>query len=300
MYMILVASDSNRAITGDQLEQVQKIVELRGLFRWLAPGQAVELSLVETPTPSQHRLLKDFFADDRIDCFMVSAEHPRRKKMLVCDMDSTIVKGETLDNLAKNIGLKEKIASITSRTMAGELDFCQSLRERLALLEGLPESLLEKELTRLRYTEGAWELVNTMARAGAHCILVSGGFTCFTRVVAEQLGFHHHHGNSLLFAQGRMTGKVEEPVLNRNAKYQFLKQYCQKLDIDPKEVLAVGDGANDLDMLQAAGLGVGFHPKPFLRERVENSILYGDLRALLYIQGFTLSEIAEKQENFSC
>lgn len=295
--LTLVASDEKRPLLPAHLEWVFRFVPVEGAGKWLAPERAVELVLGEKPSPAQRRQLERVFSAERIDTFVVSAGQPRRKKMLVCDMDSTVVDGETLDDLAASVGLKEKIAAITRKAMAGELDFPGALRARVAMLEGMPESAVDAELARLRYIKGAWELVRTMAGSGAHCILVSGGFTCFTEVVAKELGFQYHHGNELLFVEGIATGRVSEPILHRHAKSEIMEQYRQRFGLRPEEILAVGDGANDLDMLQAAGLGVGFHPKDFLRERVENSILYGDLTALLYLQGFSRSEFVKKENH---
>ncbi len=258
---------------------------------WLAEGQAVELSLPHYPSPKQYTWLNNFLSKKKIDSFLLPFRQPRKKKLLLCDMDSTVVIGETLDNLAASIGIKEEIATITSRAMAGELNFREALQQRVAMLRGMPENAVEDEIARIKYTPGAKELVQTMTANGAHCVLVSGGFTCFTTAVAQELGFHYHHGNALLFENGVATGEVMPPILNRTAKKELLNRYAERFNLHKDEILAVGDGANDLEMLQAAGLGVGFHPKIFLQKQIQHSIRYSDLKSLLYLQGFSQQEI---------
>ncbi len=258
---------------------------------WLSLQEAVEFSLPRYPSAKQHKWLTEFFSGEGIDFFIVCQAERRPKRLLLCDMDSTVVIGETLDNLAASIGQKEKIAAITSRAMAGELDFREALQQRVAMLRGMPESAVAEEITRIRFTSGARELVQTMAAYGACCVLVSGGFTCFTEAVAKELGFHYHHGNTLLFDNGVATGEVMPPILNHTAKKAFLDKYVKELNLHKEEIMAVGDGANDLEMLQAAGLGVGFHPKIFLQKQIQHSIRYSDLKSLLYLQGFSQQEI---------
>ncbi len=236
-FLIVVAEDG-REVTSDHLAKIGAKLSAAS-SRWLAPGQAVEFSLSHSPNQDQCQWLAAFLEKDRIDFFILPRQTRRRKKLLLCDMDSTIVRGETLDDLAARVGKKKEIAAITRRAMAGELDFDDAFCQRIAMLGGTPISAITAEIDRLQYTPGARELVQTMAAYGARCVLVSGGLTHFTE----------------------------------------------------DDVIAVGDGANDLEMLQAAGLGVGFHPKAFLRKQVENSILYGNLKTLLYIQGFSQKEI---------
>jgi phosphoserine phosphatase len=253
---------------------------------WLSPGKAADLQLSARPDRHARAAIEHFLAEDRIDFFVVADGPARKKKLLVADMDSTMVVGETLDELAAQCGLEEEIAAITARAMAGELDFQEALRVRVALLKGLPEMALQTTLAAIQPMAGAEKLVTTMRTHGAFCVLASGGFSCFTAPVAARLGFQVSHGNLLEVREGRLTGKVREPILDHQSKLSFLQQYQTACNLDTAETLAVGDGANDLAMISAAGLGVGYHPKLFLKKRIENSILYGDLTALLYAQGY--------------
>ncbi len=214
----------------------------------------------------------------------------RRKKLLLADMDSTIVTTETLDELAAEAGLKERIAEITARAMNGELDFKTALRERVAMLKGLPEAALERTWATTELMPGARELVATMRAAGAHAALVSGGFTFFTGRVAALLGFDEHHSNTLEIAAGVLAGTVAEPILDRDSKLAQLKRLATEKRLGLIETLTVGDGANDLPMLLAAGLGVAFRAKPSVQAQARARVNHGDLTALLFAQGFRRAE----------
>lgn len=215
-----------------------------------------------------------------------------RKRVLVADMESTIIEQEMLDELAGEIGLRDKVAAITERAMRGELKFEAALNERVALLEGLDSSILDRLAeARITLMPGARTLIATMKANGAYCALVSGGFTCFTSVIAEKLGFDEHQANTLEIVDGKLTGRVVPPILGREAKLEALQRIARQRGVDPAHTLAVGDGANDLDMLAAAGLGVAFRAKPKVREAVARTeggamVTYGDLTALLYLQGY--------------
>jgi phosphoserine phosphatase len=286
---VLVASTNERTLRIEHLERAAYICGSNGAsFTWIKEGKGADLILGSKPTREQREELEEMLSADRIDSFVIPEGTARKKKLLVSDMDNTMVVGETLDDLAAACGLKEQIAEITTRAMSGDLDFPTALRTRIAMLKGLRESTLKETFKKITYMEGAETLVTTMNSYGATCVLVSGGFTSFTGPVAENLGFHAHHGNVLEIEEGALTGQVCGPILDHRSKLQYLRQYMSDYSLSPEDVLAVGDGANDLDMIQAAGLGVGFHPKPYLKERVENSILYGDLSALLYVQGYIL------------
>jgi phosphoserine phosphatase len=252
---------------------------------WLSDGRAFDLPFSEAALAAARGIDGDI---------NVVARAGRRKKLLVADMDSTIIGCECLDELADQAGLKPQIAAITERAMLGEIEFAPALRERVALLTGLPLAALERTWReRVRLNPGAKALVTTMKRHGARTLLVSGGFTYFTARVAAEAGFDEDRANVLLDDGAMLTGKVREPVLGREAKLQALESEAARLGIDPADALAVGDGANDLDMIRRAGLGVAFHAKPVVAEAAAARVGRGDLRSLLYLQGYRDSEIVD-------
>ncbi len=211
----------------------------------------------------------------------------RRARLLVADMDSTVISVECLDELADYAGKKAEIAAITEEAMQGRLEFGQALHARVAMLAGLDESALETCFSeRVRLNPGARVLVHTMAAHGAHCALVSGGFTFFTQRVAALAGFHSHRGNLLGISGGRLTGAVEGPILGRAAKSEALGELSLQFSIDPVDIMAIGDGANDADMVAAAGLGIAFYAKPALEQVANARIRHTDLRAALFFQGY--------------
>lgn len=214
----------------------------------------------------------------------------RKKRLLIADMDSTIVTGETLDELADFAGVKDHVAAITTRAMNGELDFEAALDERVGLLDGMSVDMLAEAWKRVEYTGGARELVATMRANGAFAALVSGGFDFFTGAVRAELGFDFDQANVLLTKDGKLTGKVQKPVLDRQAKVDALESLSAKMDITPAEAIAVGDGANDLQMLSLAGTGVAFHAKPSVQAQARIRINHGDLSALLFLQGYTRAD----------
>lgn len=223
-----------------------------------------------------------------VDIFM-TRPRGRRKAVLVADMDSTILTAETLDELADHAGLKDKIAAITARAMNGELDFHEAVRERVGLLKGLKLSALEETCKALEYSPGARTLVATMNAFGATTALVSGGFTVFSARVAADLGFTLHRANTLLDDGMTLTGDVAEPILDKNAKLAMLEELAASRSVKLTATLAVGDGANDLPMLKAAGLGVAYHAKPVVAAEVTNHIVHTDLTSLLFAQGYPAS-----------
>ncbi len=215
----------------------------------------------------------------------------RAKGLLIADMDSTMIGQECIDELAAELGLKEKIAAITERAMRGEIAFEPALRERVGLLAGLPASVVAKVIAeRIRITPGAIELVRTMRANGAYTALVSGGFTVFTGPISKMIGFHEHRSNLLIEADGKLAGTVAEPILGQDAKKASLLELAAEKKVPMDLTLAVGDGANDLAMIEASGLGVAYHAKPKVAAAAHARIDHGDLTALLYIQGYRHGE----------
>ncbi|HKW53429.1 MAG TPA: phosphoserine phosphatase SerB [Stellaceae bacterium] len=215
----------------------------------------------------------------------------RRKLLLLADMESTIIANEMLDELADLLGLKAEVALITRRAMNDEIDFAVALRERVALLKGLPESALTEAGQRIRVTPGAGELVATMRANGAYAALVSGGFRVYSARIRDALGFDLDVANELIIADGKLAGTVAEPILGRDAKLQTLKRLAVERTLPLAATLAVGDGANDIAMIEAAGLGIAYHARPAVAARVRRSIEHNDLTALLYAQGYSEAEI---------
>lgn len=215
----------------------------------------------------------------------------RRKKLLISDMDSTMIEQECIDELADYLGIKVRVATITERAMNGELDFKDALRERVGLLAGLPESALDEVYaTRIKIMPGAHTLVATMKHHGAYCLLVSGGFTFFTSRIAAAIGFDDDHANQLEFIDGKLSGKVVEPILDKHAKVKSLEDACAQHQLALSQTLAIGDGANDLPMLQQSGLGVAYHAKPVVQQSAKAAINHNDLSAALYLQGYAYDE----------
>ena len=259
-------------------------------LHWLSPGEAAEFGIKSVPS-NQWEIWSELQSNE-VD-LVVQPEECRRKRMLLADMDSTSVEQECIDELALEAGVGDGVRQITSRAMNGELNFESALRERVALLKGLSESVIGKVLEeRITFMPGARELVATIRARGAYTALVSGGFTAFTSQIAAELGFDEHRSNRLLVNDGSLTGKVAEPILGRDAKVAALNDMAQKLGIDVSDAIAVGDGANDLGMLGCAGTGVALHAKPSVAAKCDVRINHGDLTALLFLQGIFRDEFA--------
>jgi phosphoserine phosphatase len=261
---------------------------------WLAPDIACDIAFAGAPPPLARAAVAAALAYRPIDLHAQPAAG-RRKRLLVADMDSTIVTSETLDELAEHAGVKEQIAAITRRSMNGEIDFAAALRERVAMIAGLPVDALAATLARTELTAGAVALVRTMRAAGAHTALVSGGFRYFTRSIAARCGFDEEAANDLVVAEGRLTGAVVEPILTRDTKLETLRRLAAARGLAPDDTLAVGDGANDLPMLVAAGLGVAFRAKPIVAAAAGCRVDHGDLTALLYLQGYRQAELVGEE-----
>jgi phosphoserine phosphatase len=267
-----------------------------GEVSWLAPyDRACDLPFAQLAPKPAHDIARATLADLPIDFHAQPAEN-RRKRLLIADMDSTIVTVETLDELAEEAGLKDVIAEITRRAMRGEIDFPQALVERVAMLADLPEAALARTAAKLTLMPGAATLVHTMKANGAFTALVSGGFKYFTGKVAARAGFQLDLANDLAMAEGRLTGELQGPILDKDGKLNALQALSAERSLTPADAVAVGDGANDLPMLLAAGLGVAYHGKPLLRAQVQAQVNHTDLRTLLFFQGYLTEEFVTPVE----
>lgn len=260
---------------------------------WLDTNIACDIALPSgLSVENANAALAAVLAGEAID-FAVQDNATRRKKILIADMDSTMIDQECIDELADEIGVKDRVADITARSMNGEIAFEPALRERVALLAGLDASVIDRIIdTRLTLASGGKALVATMKVHGAYAALVSGGFDVFTSRIAAKLGFDEDRANHLIEADGRLTGKVSEPILGRAAKADALNEISARLGLTVDDAIAVGDGANDLDMIRLAGSGVALHAKPSVAAEARIRIDHSDLTALLYLQGYSRSDFA--------
>ncbi len=259
---------------------------------WLAPGIACDLAFDSLDLPRAQAAVRERLDGAALDLAAQPAAG-RRKGLLVADMESTIIGQELLNELAELAGIGDRIATITARSMAGEIDFSGSLRERVSLLAGLPRDALARVAERITLNPGARTLIRTLRATGAHTALVTGGFTCFAKIVARDCGFDEMRGNELLIDGDRLSGAVGEPILAPETKLAVLRELAERHGLDMTATAAVGDGANDLDMVRAAGHGVAYRGRPVLRQATRFRVDHGDLTALLYLQGYRRDEFAE-------
>ncbi|MBR0938431.1 phosphoserine phosphatase SerB [Bradyrhizobium jicamae] len=294
----LICNPAIPALDSTIVDGARAVLPSAGPAQWLFNEVAVDIPF-ESPNHSKDDIeafaerLRQARADLPID-IVVQPRIARRKKLFLADMDSTMIGQECIDELADFAGLKAHVAAITERAMRGEIEFESALRERVALLKGLSVSVVDEVLEkRITPTPGGRALVMTMRAHGAYTCLISGGFTLFTNPVAAKIGFQENRANRLQVADGKLTGEVIEPILGRATKLATLVELMESFDLDDIDTLVVGDGANDLGMIQAAGLGVAYHAKPKVSAAAAARIEHGDLTALLYAQGYRRDEFVE-------
>jgi phosphoserine phosphatase len=294
----LICNPDNPALDSTIVDGARAVLPQAQPAHWLFDGVAVDIPFgaqdnLQGDRHAIEQRLRELRGDLPID-IVVQPVGFRRKKLFLADMDSTMIGQECIDELADLVGMKAHVAAITERAMRGEIEFEPALRERVALLKDLPASVVDEVLAkRITLTPGGRELVATMRAHGAYTCLVSGGFTLFTRAVAAKIGFQENRANELVVRDGKFTGEVKEPILGRAAKLATLVDLMESFDLDDIDSVVVGDGANDLAMIQAAGLGVAYHAKPAVAAAAAARIDHGDLTALLYAQGYRREEFVE-------
>lgn len=294
----LICNPANPALDSTIVDGARAVLPQATPAHWLFDGVAVDIPFgADSNLAGDRHAIEERLREIRGDLPIDIVVQPvgfRRKKLFLADMDSTMIGQECIDELADLVGMKAHVATITERAMRGEIEFEPALRERVALLKDLPASVVDEVLAkRITLTPGGRELVATMRAHGAYTCLVSGGFTLFTRAVAAKLGFQENRANELVVRDGKFTGEVKEPILGRAAKLATLVDLMESFDLDDVDSVVVGDGANDLAMIQAAGLGVAYHAKPAVAAAAAARIDHGDLTALLYAQGYRRDEFVE-------
>ena len=315
----LISNPAAPALDADLIERARGALPSPQAPIWLDPGIAADIPFTagqdqtqqdqtqQDRTQQDHLQANDNRAlTERVRAALVAAPvdvvlqraSGRRKRLFLADMDSTMIGQECIDELADHVGVKQHVAAITERAMRGEIEFAPALRERVAVLKGLSASVVDEVIAkRIRLTPGARTLVATLRRNGAYTCLVTGGFTLFTARIAAMIGFDENRANTLLFdASGRLTGEVAEPIFGREGKLATLIELRRRLGIAPEATLVAGDGANDIAMIEAAGLGVAYHAKPKVAQAAAARIDHGDLTALLYVQGYRREEFVEPDD----
>jgi phosphoserine phosphatase len=290
----LICNPANPVLDSTIVDGARAVLPEAGPGQWLFDEVAIDIPFAhQGDVRAAEQSLSDLRGDLPID-IVVQPLGFRRKKLFLADMDSTMIGQECVDELADFVGLKAHVAAITERAMRGEIEFEPALRERVALLKDLPVGVIDEVLRdRITMTPGGRELVMTMRANGAWTCLVSGGFTLFTNAVAAKLGFQENRANELIVRDGKLTGEVKQPILGRAEKLATLVDLKESFDLDDIDALVVGDGANDLAMIQAAGLGVAYHAKPAVAAAASVRLDHGDLTALLYAQGYKREEFME-------
>ena len=277
--------------------QIRKSTNEKVSCRELSFRKAYEWVLISNNyDPKLKNIMSDFQKNYGIDCNFIKTFEKRRKKLLIADMDSTIIREESLDELAKQIGKEKEVSFITNEAMNGRIDFKKALIDRVAILKGNSTNILETLKKNITINDGAKELVKTMNMNGSITVLVSGGFTFLTEYLQDLLNFKYTHANSLQIIQKQfkkfeITGKVQGSILDKKAKLQYLNKYVKKYNLDHKDTICVGDGANDIEMVQNAGIGVSYNGKETLNKVADVHFNYTNLLGLLYAQGYTDSEI---------
>lgn len=294
----LICNPANPALDSTIVDGARAVLPQATPAHWLFDGVAVDIPFgADSNLAGDRHAIEERLREIRGDLPIDIVVQPvgfRRKKLFLADMDSTMIGQECIDELADLVGMKAHVAAITERAMRGEIEFEPALRERVALLKDLPASVVDEVLAkRITLTPGGRELVATMRAHGAYTCLVSGGFTRFSSAVAAKLGFQENRANELVVRDGKFTGEVREPILGRAAKLATLVDLMESFDLDDVDSVVVGDGANDLAMIQAAGLGVAYHAKPAVAAAAAARIDHGDLTALLYAQGYRRDEFVE-------
>ncbi|MBK1698744.1 phosphoserine phosphatase SerB [Rhodovibrio salinarum] len=292
----LIADPASRDLDLTGIQDVREALRAAGAevsdHRWLSEHVAADLPYRGITPSAAGTAARKAVADRPLDT-AAQPETGRRKAVLIADMDSTIVTGETLDEMSEAVGLKDKIAEITRRAMNGELNFEEALRERVGMLTGLKEADVKATLDRVALSKGAKTAIATLKRHGVTCALVSGGFTAIAEPVAEWCGFDRVVANRLIIEDGALTGEVAEPIVGKEAKLATLREMAGQRGVHESAVASIGDGANDLPMLLAAGLGVAYRAKPSVKAEARFALEHGDLTGLLYLQGYSDDEIAQ-------